>query len=337
MVMVGFRDTLLLAQSPIIEAIKKDQIGGVILYEYDLPSHSRPRNISSPGQVANLCGQLQAAAQTPLLIAIDEEGGKVSRLKTTYGFPPTVSAQYLGELNNVDSTSYYANRLANTLRECGINMNFAPVTDLNVYPECPIIGALGRSFSDRPEIIKQHAGRVIDAHHQQQILCAIKHFPGHGSAHNDSHMGFTDVSKTWTPAELQPFQDLIETGQADLVMTAHVFNQQLDPKTPATLSKPTIQGVLRDQLGWQGVVISDDLMMGAIADHFGLEQAIEKCILAGVDILLFSNNSPKSYQSDIAHQVCEIIYQLVEEEKIPRSRIAISYERILQLKSQLYR
>ncbi len=335
MLMIGFRGLAVDSRSPIMQDIRNRNIGGVILFDYDVPSSSPVRNISSGQQVKNLVSDLQKAASIPLFIAIDQEGGKVCRLKEKFGFPPSVSAQYLGSLNSVETTKRYADATAETLASMGINLNFAPVVDLNVNPDNPVIGRLERSFSDDPAVVTRHALTVIDSLHNHGVLSAIKHFPGHGSSINDSHKGFVDITDTWSTEELRPFEDIVKSGRCDMVMTAHIFNGKLDHVWPATLSSRVTGEILRGNMGYAGVVVSDDMQMNAIRQHYGLETAIERAILAGVDILVFANNSV--FEEDIASLAIAIIEKLVRKEKIPAKSIDESCARIIKLKEKLRR
>lgn len=332
MLMIGFRGLEAGPKHPIIQDIQQRHIGGVVLFDYDVPLDSSLRNIQSPEQVTRLNRQLQEASERPLFIAIDQEGGKVSRLKTKFGFPPTVSAQYLGSLNHTDSTFIYAARTAALLKELGFNTNLAPVVDVNTNPDNPIIGALGRSFSSDPAIVTQQAAAYIKGLHKHNIISAIKHFPGHGSSEGDSHKGFVDVTDSWIEKELIPYRRLIHRDLADMVMTAHIFNARMDSTYPATLSKPTINGILRERLDYQGVIISDDMQMGAIRSFYGLKEAIKKALEAGVDILVFGNNT--IYQKNIAERAHRTIKEMVKNGEVSRERIRDSYNRIRKLKEE---
>lgn len=330
MIMVGFRGTSLQEAQGIREDITKRNLGGVVLFDYDVPTKSSGRNITSPDQLRKLTGELQQAAKTPLLIAVDQEGGRVARLKAKYGFPETVSAWSLGQFNSPDSTYNATLKTAETLHKAGINVNFAPVADLNSNLGNPVIGALGRSFSADPDVVSSLAEAAIRALHTKKIIATLKHFPGHGSSTTDTHKDFTDITATWDDAELVPYRQLIAGGYNDLVMTAHVYNANLDSVYPATLSKPVITGLLRDSLGFRGAVISDDMQMKAVADHFSFETAVFQALDAGVDILLFANNS--SYDADIAKKAVSIIRSLVDKGTISPARIDSSYRRIMTLK-----
>ncbi len=334
MLMIGFRGLEVDETSPIIKDIQAGRVGGVIIFDYDVALRKPIRNVASPAQLKKLVADLHAAnPDIPLFVAIDQEGGRVNRLKEIYGFPPTVSRAWLGARNDLNLTSRYARETARTLSELGINVNLAPVVDVNVNPNNPVIGKLERSFSDNPLIVANQATQEILAHQLEGVLTALKHFPGHGSSNTDSHLGFTDVTLTWSDLELDPYRRILATVGADMIMTAHVFNSALDPNWPATLSPLIMQGLLRDQMNYQGVIISDDMQMQAITDHYSLEVALEQTIMAGADIIIFGNNLV--YDEDVAEKAIAIIVRLVREGRIPEWRIQESYGRIMRLKSRL--
>lgn len=333
MLLAGFRGTALADTNHIVRDIKKYHLGGIILFDYDVPSKSPKRNIESPKQLTTLVDDLKQLSNIPLIISIDQEGGQVARLKSSMGFPKIKSAEYLGELDNTDSTQYYAKKMTQTLHELDINMNFAPVVDLNSNPDNPVIGSLERSFSADPKIVTKHASIFIQTLNNYGIQPVLKHFPGHGSSRKDSHLGVVDVSDTWSKKELIPYRKLISKGLANAIMTAHIFNHNIDPDYPATLSKPTITELLRDKLNYKGVVISDDLMMAAIRNEYGLKTTIKKAITAGVDILVFANNS--IYDPEIVPKAHNIINELIDEDEISRNQINASYHRIMNLKERM--
>jgi beta-N-acetylhexosaminidase len=176
---------------------------------------------------------------------------------------------------------------------------------------------------------------VIRAHRQCGVGCCLKHFPGHGSSRGDSHLGFTDVSDTWEARELEPFREIIARGQADAIMTAHIFNRRLDPELPATLSRKTIHGVLRQELGFAGAVISDDLDMKAISDETDREKALELALNAGNDILLIANNL--AYDDRVAARTHDLILGLVERGRVGAARVEEACGRVLALKERIAR
>ena len=331
--MTGFRGTRLTRGHPIIRQIKQYDIGSIILFDIDVANNFPLMNVENPQQLRQLTDELGAAAPTPLLIAIDQEGGKVNRLKEERGFPPSISAQTLGMRNNPDSTKDAARRTAETLKKAGISLNIAPCVDLNINPDNPIIGKKERSFSADPAVVIAHAREVIKAHHEMGVLCTLKHFPGHGSSTADTHLEFVDVTNTWREEELIPYRTLIGEGIVDSVMTSHVFHATFDKKYPATLSRKIIHGILREQLGFDGVVISDDMQMKAIADRYGLETAVQLAINAGIDILAFGNNMAND--PDIVRKVITIMTGLLSKGQIDESRIDESIRRIRHLKEKL--
>ncbi|WP_245587759.1 beta-N-acetylhexosaminidase [Desulfovibrio inopinatus] len=333
MVMVGFRGLYISPTDPIAADIKKGRVGGVILFNRDVKRKSNYRNIIRPQQVERLITSLKSLAPTPIFIAVDQEGGRVNRLKKRYGFQTTVSAQSLGELDMPKWTLHTGAVVGHTLARVGFNVDFAPVVDVNVNPQSPAIGAIGRSFSSDPEKTAIHAAAFIQGLHESGVLSCIKHFPGHGSAQNDTHKGITDVSNTWTRDELIPYQYLADHNLIDMVMSAHVVNSHLDPVYPASLSKAIITSLLRETIGFQGVVVSDDLQMGAITKQYSLTETINLAIDAGVDILLFGNNL--EYNPDLPSIVADVLKKRVQDGTLSRERIQASYDRIQALKAKL--
>jgi beta-N-acetylhexosaminidase len=332
MILAGFRGFSVDKDSTIVRDIRERHLGGIILFDYDMFWGSGRRNIKNKAQVEKLIRELKANADIPLLMAVDQEGGKVQRLKKVYGFKETRSAADLCAAG--DSEVYDAGlTIGAMLRDTGFNLDFAPVVDVNVDPDSPAIGRLGRSFSSDPQEVARCAGIFIKGLHRNRVLSCLKHFPGHGSAGTDSHKGLTNVTDTWSEAELIPYRELIAGGKVDMIMTAHIFNAHLDPEYPATLSKKVITGLLRGKLGFRGVVVTDDMNMGAIADEYGRREAIRRAIEAGADILLFGNNL--AYDEHIVEKVHAVIRSLVDDGTIPEARIAQSYERIMRLKASL--
>jgi beta-N-acetylhexosaminidase len=332
MLLIGFRGCQISDRDPIASDIAERNLGGVVLFDQEMADRSiAVRNVKSPEQVAALTASLQSRARTPLLISIDQEGGVVNRLKPIYGFPPTLSHEELGAFDDPSRTFAEAEKIAKMLADAGINLNLAPVVDLDASPENPIIKGKKRSFGSGPELVGRHAMEFARAHHRHGILTCAKHFPGHGSARGDTHLGLVDVTNYWTEKELVPFQRLIESRLCDIVMTAHIFNAHLDATHPATLSKAVIGGLLRGKLGFDGVIFSDDMEMKAISSHYGLEQAIQLAVEAGVDMLCFGNNM--NFDANIGQKAASIIGRLVNEGKITEARIEESFRRIQKLKS----
>ncbi|MFP8487664.1 glycoside hydrolase family 3 protein [Gracilimonas sp. Q87] len=330
MIMIGFRGTELSEDSTIYKDLSERNISGVVLFDRDVITGDRSRNIKDPTQLMQLSNSIIAATPNSPFIAVDQEGGLVSRLKESKGFPKSVSAEYLGNLDNEDSTRHYSRLMAQEFMVVRTNTNFAPVVDVNTNPDNPVIGKLERSYSADPKKVAEHAGYVIDEFSKEGILSVLKHFPGHGSSTADSHLGFTDVTDTWDEKELIPYKKLFAENEIRAVMTAHIFNANIDSVWPATLSHKTINGLLRDSLGFDGVVFSDDMQMEAIRSEYGLETAIQQAINAGVDVLIFGNNL--HYEPDIAKRAIGIIQQLLREGKVEKVTIEKSLARIDSLK-----
>jgi beta-N-acetylhexosaminidase len=334
MVLTGFRGLSAGPESAIASDLVDRHLGGVILFDVDLPLGGAARNIESPVQLQALTGELGSYATPRPFVGIDQEGGFVARLSPDYGFPATFTAEQLGSIDDPATTFAAADAIAATLAGAGVNLNFAPVVDVDVNPNNPVIGAFGRSFSADPAVVTRNAGEFIRAHHERGILCALKHFPGHGSSAGDSHLGFVDVTESWSEAELEPYESLITGGYADMVMAAHVFNATLDPSYPASLSQSTLTGLLRDELGFEGAIVSDDMGMAAIAGLYGFGEAIELAVNAGVDILLYGNNGP-GFDEAIAFRVMDHIVSSVQSGAIPESRVDDAYRRIMALKQRI--
>lgn len=335
LLLVGFRGCMPADCADIGRALREHHVGSVILFDQEMAggtidSGPRRRNIESPAQVRALIAHLQAQATVPLLVSIDQEGGRVNRLKPAYGFPPSISHEELGHLDQPAETYRHAAGIAQNLATLGFNLNLAPVVDLDAHPDNPIIKGKGRTFSSDPETVARHAAEFVRAHRAHGVLTCAKHFPGHGSAAGDTHLGLVDVTATWHEQELIPFERLIAAGLCDVIMSAHVFNRRLDPAHPATLSRAVQTGLLRERLGFTGVLASDDMEMKAISSHYGLENSIPLAIEAGIDVLCFGNNL--SYDPDIAAKAAGIIVRAVESGRLTEARLDVSYQRVLALK-----
>ena len=332
MLMVGFRGERLEGEAAAM--LRDIKPGGVVLYDYDGPTKGElTRNITSREQLRALIAELQAQADTPYFIAIDAEGGYVNRLKSKYGFDVAVpSAQEMGVADPA-STAAIADALAREMKAIGVNWNFAPVVDVNINPESPAIGAIERSFSGDPGVVAAHARAFIDAHRAQRVITALKHFPGHGSAAGDTHLGVADVTATYQrAAELAPYMALIGEGYDSPIMTAHIVNRNLDADVrPATLSRAIMTTLLRDEIGFEGVVISDDMQMGAIVEEYGLAEAAIAAINAGVDIVMLANQQGE-YDVGQVYRVRDAILQAVADGEILEERVRQSAERIAALK-----
>jgi len=327
MILVGFAGTSV--EEAVLNEVREGKVGSIILFEKNIP----PQN-SFVG-LKKIIWTYQQAAPIPLIISIDQEGGRVNRLKDKYGFPRSITARAMGKASTLDSVRFYSEATASTLAGLGINVNFAPVVDLASNPDNPIIAKYGRAFSANEDSVTLMAAEVIRAHHKYGVLTSLKHFPGHGSSKDDTHLGIADVTNTWEERELKPYKALIDSGLVDAVMTSHIVNRKLDKNgNPGTLSTDVLTGILRKRLNFHGVIFTDDMQMQAISKHFGLEESIKMAIQGGVDIMTFSNNIQETEDRTV-DKVHSIIYKMVESGEISRQRIDESYRRIMALKKRL--
>ena len=325
LIVVGFRGSAL-GQVPWLRtALRETGLGGVILFDRDQQLGGN-RNVRSPAQIRQLVADLRAAAgDREIIVSVDQEGGIVTRLSPAHGFPAVASEADIGR-GSVAAARTWGRGIAKTLATAGINLNFAPVVDLNVNPKSPAIGALDRSFSADPDVVVKMAGAEIDAHRAAGVRTTLKHFPGIGSSTTNTDFGVADVTKTWTRRELEPFQRLIDSNKADLIMAGHVVNGQLDPDHPASLSKVVVTDLLRGELSWTGPVVTDDLQAAAIDKAFGFDEAIVLALEAGNDLLLFANQ--QTYDPRVVGQAIDIVAAAVDAGRLPASRIDEAYGRV---------
>jgi len=327
LLIVGFRGLTINDDDAIAQSIAEDGLGGVILFDHDEAVGTR--NIASPDQVGQLVAALRALAPgRELIVAIDQEGGKVARLSPKWGFPAVASEEAIGPKGDA-AVQAWAEGIAGTLASVDINLNFAPVVDLNVNPTNPAIGALDRAFSADPRVVSRDAEIEMTAHRERAIKTALKHFPGLGSATANTDFGVADVTKTWHDVELDPYRDLLGLGLVDMIMAAHVVNGQVDGSAPASLSHKTVTGLLRGELGWDGVVVTDDMGAAAIRQAFGLKDAIGLALNAGNDLLLFANQH--EYDPALATKVLDIAEGLVHDGTVAESRINEAVGRVAAL------
>ena len=278
--MVGFDGHT--ASADVRRLIRDFALGNVILFA---------RNVDTPEQVAELVRELQSIAReaghdTPLLVAIDQEGGKVQRLRAPWTLWPPIKA--LGELGSEDAARRMGAALAAEVGACGITLDFAPVVDVDTNPNNPIIGGLGRAFSSDPEKVARLAAAMIDGLQSGRVAACAKHFPGHGDVDADSHLELpsSDVSVArLRDVELRPFRRAAEVGVAT-VMTAHVLYRELDDKFPATLSPSIVRDILRGEMKYDGVVFGDDLEMKAVAARWSYGESATLSAQAGCDMIL---------------------------------------------------
>jgi beta-N-acetylhexosaminidase len=333
MILVGFSGVT--DTDPAVRAVReqldKGAVGGVVLF---------PENIRSRDQVKNLIAFLRNARSQPRpFIAVDQEGGKVQRLNRGNGFKWFPSAQSVA-LNPSLASPGVAERLygemADELAEVGFNMNLGPVVDLNMNPSNPVIGARGRSFSDDPATVTALAAAFIKGHRAKKIATVAKHFPGHGSSRVDSHKRLADVSETWREIELEPYRRLNEEGLLDAVMLGHLYHPRFSDldDVPASLSLKATRALRSENwLGFDGVIVSDDMEMGAVRNRMTPQELAVKAVQTGTDLLVFSN--VKNRDPEIGPKIHAALMKGLCEGHISRQRVEQAYERIMALKESL--
>jgi beta-N-acetylhexosaminidase len=329
LLMVGFRGTDLDAEAELERLLCRVRVGGLVLFG---------RNIVDAAQVARLTGRAREVARgcgsSRLLVAVDAEGGQVMRLGPGAGYTPTLSARELGASNDLALAELEGLRIGQMLRVAGINWNLAPVVDVGFNPANSVIVGYGRSFGADPRHVVALAGAWIRGMRAAGVLTALKHFPGHGSSFADSHHGFVDVTATADlDVELLPYRELIARDLADSIMTAHVFNGRLDRRYPATLSAPTITGLLRRRLGFGGVVVSDDLRMGAIEQRYGIDRAAVLTLRAGADLALIADDRLPDGRS-AAEVALDAVRRAVGAGRLPFDRIVSALTHLRALKAR---
>lgn len=335
MLMVGFMGTTAPKNSQICKDIQKYNLAGVVLFDVNPVNHLQAKNISSKNQVAKLTQELQSCSRDgKLLISVDQEGGKVQRLKSAYGFYGNFpKASDVSRLSDAVVKEHYE-KMGGELISVGINYNLAPDVDLAINKRNHVIYQLGRSFGSDPKQVVKYSSIFMDAMHDNGVLTSIKHFPGHGSSLGDTHKGFVDVSNEWKKVELEPYRLLAKTATIDTVMVAHVFNKNIDPEYPATLSNKTVNQLLRKEFGFDGVVITDDLQMGAINNKYGLKNTLKLAIGAGNDILLFGNQMALKSMVK-TDTLVDTVKSLIKSGEVRLADIEKSNERLERLKEKL--
>lgn len=300
--------------------IRHYHVGGIILLG---------KNISYPAGMLKLLNESKKANadyEIPLFISVDEEGGRVSRLPSSMKKLP--AAEYFGTIGDEMFAFETGAYLADLLHAFGYNMNYAPVLDVHSNPKNPVIG--DRSFSSDPEEVANLGMAVMRGMRENGIIPVVKHFPGHGDTHVDSHLSLPVIEKTLgelQKTELIPFQRAIEE-QADVIMVAHIMFPELDQKYPSSLSKKIITDLLREEMLFKGVVITDDLTMGAIVNEVTVPEAAVQSFIAGSDLLLIAGD----YENQV--DTIDALMAAVQAGTISEERIDESVKRILTLKER---
>ena len=328
--LIGFDGCTLESSHWLTASLQQSPPAGVILFDRNV--NGTVQNFNSSAGLQQLTSQLRTLAASPLLIAVDQEGGRVRRLKEQDGFSSFPSAEELGRCGP-EHCAASAAAMAAMLAEHGINVNLAPVADLALNPTSPIIARYGRSFGHDPAWVAACCRAFIEAHRRSGVLCCLKHFPGHGSASGDTHLGFVDITEDWYELEMEPYRLLIRDAAAEAVMTAHVVHRGLEPKgLPASLS-PCITALLREHVGFGGLIITDDLQMRAVTDCYGYKEAVQRAILAGADLLIVGNNLNRS-PSALAEGVAAV-QELLDQGLIAGERVRASLARLSALHNKL--
>ena len=278
------------------------------------------RNIETPEQVAALTADIKRLSPHPFLLAIDQEGGRVARLRG--GFTAIPSMRALGQTNDPQLAYDVGKVLARELRAVNIDLDFAPVLDVDTNPDNPVIA--DRSFGPDASLVSRMGVALIKGLQDHAVAACGKHFPGHGDTSQDSHYDLPRLPHSMDRLqriELPPFQAAVDATVA-MIMTSHVIFEPLDNKYPATISRPALDGILRDQMHYDGVVISDDLEMKAIADHFTLEDVIIRGVNAGCDLFALCHSA------DLQNQFIDILVHAAERGDVTRQRIEQANRRL---------
>ncbi len=312
MFMVGFPGTTLEAAGEEFRALVRDGIFGAILFR---------RNVESPEQTAQLCASLKSLAARPFILSVDQEGGRVARLRggPFTSMPPM---RELGQRGDEGLAERAGRLLAYELRAVGFDWDFAPVLDVDTNPANPVIG--DRSFAREPELVGRLGVALARGMESGGVASCGKHFPGHGDTAQDSHLELPRLPHDMArlrEVELVPFRAYAEAKLASL-MTAHVVFDAVEPEVPATLSARVMEGLLRRELGFEGVMVSDDLEMKAIADNYGVGEAAVLGTLAGVDLFLVC------HRADRQREAIESVVRAVESGRVERARIESANARL---------
>lgn len=332
MIMVGFLGDN--ERDPGVRAVR-DQlasgiVGGVVLY---------PENIGSLKELRTLTAFLRNAKSSLVpFIAVDQEGGTVQRLTRRNGhryFPSAWSVGRNPAYASADSAERLYATMAEELNYAGFNLNLGPVVDLNLNPANPVIGQRDRSFSADPNTVTALARAFIVAHRNADIVTVAKHFPGHGSSRVDSHKALADVSESWREIEIEPYRALAKDGMLDAVMLGHLYHPTFSDgeRLPASLSGRAVRALRDKSIGFNGVVVSDDMEMGAVSHAYTLEERVIKAVNAGTDLLVFSN--VQSQDIELGPKIHAIIADAVRDGRIARIRIDKAYGKIVALKRRL--
>lgn len=300
----------------VISRIEEYPVGGIALFS---------RNITSAEQLPMFISDLQSSSKYPLFIAVDEEGGRVARIANSdfFNVASYKSMEDIGKSGDASKAEEVGRQIGSYLKELGFNLDFAPVADTNTNPQNIVIG--DRSYGSDPALVARMVSAQLDGLHKSGIIGTLKHFPGHGDTKDDTHSGYVSVNKSWDElkeCELVPFISALD--KADTIMVSHITVTSVD-KLPSSLSYEIITRKLRNELGYNGVIITDSMAMGAIADSYTSDTAAVMAVKAGADIILMPESLEKSFNA---------VLNAVNSGEISISRIEESAERVLTLKAK---
>lgn len=286
-------------------------VGGVIFFA---------RNVGTPAEVADATTSIKRLAGRPLFIALDQEGGQVSRLRQ--GFTEVPPMRAVGATGSATVAREVGALIGREVRAVGFDMNYAPVLDVDTNPQNPIIAA--RSFGRTPEIVAELGIALAAGLESVGVAACGKHFPGHGDTSQDSHLELPRLPHSLErleQVELKPFFAAVKAGIPSM-MTAHVIFEPLDSVYPATMSRAVLHGLLREKMGYDGLIVTDDIEMRAIADNYGVEDTVVRGLNAGVDHFLCCHTA------EVAHRAIEAVIHAVENGKVSRETLANANRRI---------
>ena len=326
MLMLGFYGST--ASSPtaraLVRGIAEGRAGGAVFVR---------ENVGSREDVEGLTRLFRSVSPTPPLIAIDHEGGAVQRLAQRQGFAILPSARFVAASGSADDARLLYARAARELADAGFNLNLAPVVDLQ-DAENPAIGHFGRAFDADPERVAAYAGAFVDGFASANVACALKHFPGYGRAEVDSHFALPDVTRGWSQSALTPYARLIAGGQAEVVMGGHMRLTTLDDAgVPSTLSASVMTGLLRRQLAFQGVALTDDIDMAALARTYPRREAFVRAVAAGNDLVMIRNATPPD--PHLADNAVAWMREAIARGDVRREALAASAARVRALRESL--
>lgn len=302
----------------VISRIEEYPVGGIALFS---------RNITSAEQLPMFISDLQSSSKYPLFIAVDEEGGRVARIANSdfFNVASYKSMEDIGKSGDASKAEEVGRQIGSYLKELGFNLDFAPVADTNTNPQNIVIG--DRSYGSDPALVARMVSAQLDGMHDSGIMGTLKHFPGHGDTKDDTHSGYVSIEKTWDElkeCELVPF--ITALPKADMVMVSHITAVNVtSDKLPTSMSETMITGKLRNELGYDGVIITDAMAMGAVADSYTSDIAAVMAVKAGADIILMPESLEKSFNA---------VLNAVNSGEISISRIEESAERVLTLKAK---